>query len=1295
MMLFFKPKILDNCGYHLQKKYLIRVIFVLIFTSITTSINAVPGDVLFSENFESGLSQWTIDNSGGGDASIGQQTTASANLSLRLRWDTVIATSNTVNTAIPQADLDLTIIRGLDSAVSEDPDTNENLIIEYLNNLNNWVQLEIFPGDGTPGEIFNRSYPLPNDALHANFQLRFRYTFADGIDWDYWHVDDIVITERDINAITGLIGEWRFDELFWNGSNNEVVDSSGNGLHLTAFSALIGNSNSAIAGDPGTCSYGIFNGSVSFIQLNDDTSSPDSLLDIPNTLTVSTWINTNVIPSSGLKSILSKDENYEFHINSSGQIFWWWRWATLTTTGPPLTIGQWHHITITWRSGEQVIYIDGIERARSSRTGTLLLNNDPLQIGQDLNIPSRFFDGFIDEVRIYENFLSAAEVNQIMNETRPCSSTGICSQSFEDNFNSITYNNSTGSQPWDSDWLEVDDDNLPSSGNILITGGQLRMDDSPNSGGRPSLERELNLNGYLSAFISLDLNSSGTLDNGDRFDIAISSNGGATYNVIAAFSNDVNNNFNYDLTPYLSNNNRIRLRIENGFSSSNEFIEIDNLIISGLRNCGPDHFSISHDGSGINCLRESITIQAENADNSVMTDYTGAIVLSLITDHGNWFTVDNNNNSTDPALGILTDTANDNDGAASYQFDNNDLGNVTLYLENTVAENTNIRVADNAIIDDDSEGDIIFRPFGFVFSPNPIPTQVAGKPFNLSLFAAGQTPAQPECGVIEEYTGLKSLNFWSDYDSTNISGTSIIVNGSTIAKSEALSVAQNVTFTNGIANLTSQYNDVGQISINAKDEIDVGDPPSGNLDELIGGMIPFVVRPFGFDIQVDGNPYADDANDSVYRTAGAPFNITIRSVLWQASDDIDNGGAGDGIPDPFVDTNADGIPDTGGNLSDNGITPNISQASGIVNLTSTAQVVTNSNGNLSTNNFSLSSFIDSGLANAATYSFSQSWNEVGILQLNASQLNFLNGGENVSGERINIGRFIPDHFLLSPPVITEQCNNFTYGGFFDGINAGLNKNGQMFDLQGTITARNLALNTTLNYAGVFAKLSAANIFIQAFDATANINATGRVNFLPNNINFINGVSNYIDSTVDYQFSTPLAPFNLRLDLSATDSDSVTGAISSNAFEVRLGRLRLIDSFGPEVANLEMRVSSEYFDGNDWLTNDQDSCTTYIDTAISFDLTSYTDQLTSGETTITNPTTIQTLTSGLSDLSNGFWFSPPGVTNYGSVLINIDLTNQPWLQFDWDNDNTIDATNARLSFGYYRGSDRVIYWDEVN
>ncbi len=858
-----------------------------------------------------------------------------------------------------------------------------------------------------------------------------------------------------------------------------------------------------------------------------------------------------------------------------------------------------------------------------------------------------------------------------------------------DNFSTVSYANNDGSQNWTTNWIETDDDGLVGSGRVGIFNNNLGLTNRSGPNADPSVEREADLSDATTASLSVDLDTSGTLENGDRFDISVSSNGGASWSLLQNFINDVDNTFTYDISSFASENFRVRLRINQGYRSNNEFILIDNVTISYESSTAcitvTNHFRFIHDGSGINCLREAITLRAEDASNNLVTDYSGLVNLSLSTNNGNWYVNDESGSSSDSAQGVLTDTNGDNNGVATYQFNAADNGAVVLYLQNTVAEVTNVNAAVGSISDDNSEGNITFRPFGFTFSPSPINTQIAGRPFDITLTAAGQTPSDNECGIIEEYNGDKQVNFWSEFSIPNSSTTSVQVDTTNIANSESVSSAQLVNFSNGVATISVQYNDVGEISIHAKDEIDLGEPPTGNVDEIIGGISPFVVRPFAFHIGIDGEPDATDENSPIYRDAGESFDTTLSSVIWQLADDADNDGQ--------ADINAD--------LSDNNTTPNISLISGNVDITNTAQVVTRSNGIIADTNVDFSEFAAAGTAQEGVATVTQSWDEVGILQLNALSSNFMSTTEDINGVRANIGRFIPASFLLTPQDITNQCGTFTYMGFWDSVNAGLDRNGQVFDIQGTIAALNTGGSVTQNYSGVFAKILPSDFDLQPFDDDLSANATGRVNSTAINLNFDQagsyGVSDYAFNSADYQHNTLAAPINLSINLTATDPDednTTSGTVSSNIFEVRLGRARLIDSYGSELSDLEMPINTDYFNGSDWLLNTDDTCTQYIQTDVSLLASSYTDNLNDGETSTFAPTSIQNLVNGSSSLGNGFWFDAPGENNYGSVLVELDLSSRTWLQFDWDSDNTIDPPSALLSFGYYRGSDRVIYWREV-
>ncbi len=157
-----------------------------------TEIAPAPGIGVGScDDFENGLStNWNV-NPTTGFAGISGATSSSPSSSLFLNGGIVEVRSNVIDTSdATLSDLTMWIRRGSDF-FSEDPDGGENLVVEYLDDLNNWVILETFSGSGGPGQTFVRAYNLPAGGRHAGFRLRFRMTGGSGVDWDFWHVDDV------------------------------------------------------------------------------------------------------------------------------------------------------------------------------------------------------------------------------------------------------------------------------------------------------------------------------------------------------------------------------------------------------------------------------------------------------------------------------------------------------------------------------------------------------------------------------------------------------------------------------------------------------------------------------------------------------------------------------------------------------------------------------------------------------------------------------------------------------------------------------------------------------------------------------------------------------------------------------------------------------------------------------------------------------------------------------------------------------------------------------------------------
>ncbi len=221
-------------------------------------------------------------------------------------------------------------------------------------------------------------------------------------------IDDVRIYNHELSQIEisnlyGLVGEWNFDNC--NVANpNDITDSSGNNLHASPINGVTTSTTGKI------CTALTLDGTNDYAEVADN-----NLLDISQSLTVMTWIHPNSLPGSGLMSILSKDENYEFHIDSSGRIFWWWNNSSGATRSFNSTIAVstnvWTHVAIVYEAGSQRIVINGVERGTRNYNETLITNNDPLHFGGDQNFAGREFDGLIDEVKIYNRALTTEEIN--------------------------------------------------------------------------------------------------------------------------------------------------------------------------------------------------------------------------------------------------------------------------------------------------------------------------------------------------------------------------------------------------------------------------------------------------------------------------------------------------------------------------------------------------------------------------------------------------------------------------------------------------------------------------------------------------------------------------------------------------------------------------------------------------------------------------------------------------------------------------------------------------------------------
>jgi len=334
------------------------------------------------------------------------------------------------------------------------------------------------------------------------------------------------------------------------------------------------------------------------------------------------------------------------------------------------------------------------------------------------------------------------------------------------------------------------------------------------------------------------------------------------------------------------------------------------------------------------------------------------------------------------------------------------------------------------------------------------------------------------------------------------------------------------------------------------------------------------------------------------------------------------------------------------------------------------------------------------------------YNEVGLIRLHIKDHNYL--GEQIPENAINIGRFIPDYFevsvnsgSLSPFCSPTAAPAFSYIGQPIQYAA-------LPEL--TIEARNRNNLLTRNYTeSGFIKLTPVDVrrFFPSEDES-QLGADGLTKMSLSSTQQVpltfsaasGGVIRYLfDSADTFTFSkntnARIAPFNSDIRVVITDVED-SDNVGSNAepydvlptpIELRYGRWRMDNAFGPEISSLAIPMQVEYWAGSGFTTNSNDSCTSYAASQLIDS-----ESLTGGSTT---PSGSGSFASGKTPLGSEIFLSAPGANNVGTV--DLEYLSDAWLRYDWDNNPVTPDTNptATASFGQYRGHDRIIYWRELN
>lgn len=162
--------------------------------------------------------------------------------------------------------------------------------------------------------------------------------------------------------------------------------------------------------------FGVFDGSDDYIRL-------DNVFDtVPSKWTLELWLYTNSLPASDLirvtgKRQVSGQETYmgAFQFDSSGNMHFFnmnnnnnydvANFATIST-------GKWYYLVGVWDGTYYKAYLNGEFKGQTAGSAIPSDTYGHFDIGRRGWVGDSYLDGLIDEVRIYNDSLSAEEINQ-------------------------------------------------------------------------------------------------------------------------------------------------------------------------------------------------------------------------------------------------------------------------------------------------------------------------------------------------------------------------------------------------------------------------------------------------------------------------------------------------------------------------------------------------------------------------------------------------------------------------------------------------------------------------------------------------------------------------------------------------------------------------------------------------------------------------------------------------------------------------------------------------------------------
>lgn len=225
----------------------------------------------------------------------------------------------------------------------------------------------------------------------------------------------------------GLVAYWRLNE----GMGTTAADATTNGFDGTLYGPTWTNSDVTLVNSIGSLGMALdlTAGRSNYVQV---ASAPN--LALTNQFSFEAWIRPR---SAQCSTILSRGDganlaatDYIFQVGTDGTNCGVMKLALLaggtwTTSASTVPLNEWTHVAVTFDGFTNRFYINGVLDRQVAAVGVLYQSGSALLIGRQGIAGGNYFDGTLDEVRVWNTARSAAEIQSNLNRTLPPNQTGL------------------------------------------------------------------------------------------------------------------------------------------------------------------------------------------------------------------------------------------------------------------------------------------------------------------------------------------------------------------------------------------------------------------------------------------------------------------------------------------------------------------------------------------------------------------------------------------------------------------------------------------------------------------------------------------------------------------------------------------------------------------------------------------------------------------------------------------------------------------------------------------------------